>query len=166
MKIKSCLYYLGLSCFPICIMALINIFYSFYFNYLTNIKSYTLVLILSSIIGFFLYKMGKKEKDFIGIYEQLLLIILVYFSISFLILIPYYLGNYEISFIDSYFESISGLTATGFTTFEQLKILDSPIILWRSSSQWIGGFYFLIFLILIFSNKQINFKMIDLSFNL
>ena len=166
MKIKSCLYYLGLSCFPICIMALINIFYSFYFNYLTNIKSYTLVLILSSIIGFFLYKMGKKEKDFIGIYEQLLLIILVYFSISFLILIPYYLGDYGISFIDSYFESISGLTATGFTTFEHMKILDSPIILWRSSSQWIGGFYFLIFLILIFSNKQINFKMIDLSFNL
>ena len=28
MKIKSCLYYLGLSCFPVSTMALINIFYS------------------------------------------------------------------------------------------------------------------------------------------
>ena len=166
MKINSCLYYLGISCFPISIMSLINIFYSFYFDYLTNIKSYILVLILSSVVGFSLFKIGKKEKDFIGIYEQLFLILLVYFSISFLILIPFYFSDYGISFINSYFESISGLTGTGFTVFEQIKSLDSPLILWRSSSQWIGGFYFLIFLVLIFSNKQINFKMIDLSFNL
>ena len=44
--------------------------------------------------------------------------------------------------------------------------MDPPLILWRSSSQWIGGFYFLIFLVLIFSNKQVNFKMLDLTFNL
>ena len=69
-------------------------------------------------------------------------------------------------FIDSYFESISGLTGTGFTIFENVKNLDPPLILWRSSSQWIGGLYFLIFLVLIFSNKQINFKLVDFSFNL
>ena len=61
---------------------------------------------------------------------------------------------------------MSGLTGTGFTVFETIKILDQPLILWRSSSQWIGGLFFLIFLILIFSNKQINFKLIDLSFNI
>ena len=166
MKIKSCLYYLGLSYFPISCLALINIFYSYYFDYLSNIKSYLIVLFLSIVIGFIFFQIGKKEKDFIGIYEQLFLILLIYFSVSLLVLIPFYLSDYEISFINSYFESISGLTGTGFTIFDQIKILDSPLILWRSSSQWIGGFYFLIFLVLIFSNKQINFKMIDLSFNL
>ena len=79
---------------------------------------------------------------------------------------PFYFSDYGVSFVDSYFESISGLTGTGFTVFEHIKSLDSPLILWRSSSQWVGGFYFLIFLVLIFSNKQVNFKMIDLSFNL
>tara|TARA_B100000029_G_scaffold394668_1_gene392210 strand:- start:1885 stop:3243 length:1359 start_codon:yes stop_codon:yes gene_type:complete len=147
-------------------MALINIFYSFYFDYLISIKSYVVVLFLSALIGFFLFKLGKKDKNLIGIYEQILLIFLVYFLISFFISIPFYFSNYGISFVNSYFESISGLTGTGFTVFEHIKSLDSPLILWRSSSQWIGGFYFLIFLVLIFSNKQINFKMIDLSFNL
>ena len=123
-------------------MSLINIFYSFYFDYLTNIKSYILVLILSSVVGFSLFKIGKKEKDFIGIYEQLFLILLVYFSISFLILIPFYFSDYEISFINSYFESISGLTGTGFTVFEQIKSLDSPLILWRSSSNGLVVFIF------------------------
>ena len=166
MKIKSCLYYLGLSCFPVSIMALINIFYSFYFSYLDNLGSYILVLVISLLIGLVFFKLGKKERDNINIYEQLLLIFLVYFLISFFISLPFYYSSYEVSFLNSYFESISGLTGTGFTIFKYVKNLDDPLILWRSSSQWIGGFYFLIFLVLIFSNKQINFKMLDFSFNL
>ena len=166
MKIKSCLYFLGLSCFPISIMSLINIFYSFYFNHLENAISYVAVLFLSLFVGLLFFYIGKKEREIISIYEQLFLIFLVYFLISFFILVPFYFSNYSVSFIDSYFESISGLTGTGFTIFEHIKSLDQPLILWRSSSQWIGGFYFLIFLVLIFSNKQVNFKMIDLSFNL
>ena len=166
MRIKPCLYFLGLSCFPISIMSLINIFYSFYFDYLDNITSYIGTLFLSLFAGLIFFNIGKKERETINIYEQLFLIFLVYFLISFFILVPFYFSEYDVSFIDSYFESISGITGTGFTIFEHIKSLDDPLILWRSSSQWVGGFYFLIFLVLIFSNKQINFKMIDLSFNL
>jgi len=166
MKIKSCLYYLGLSCFPISVMALMNIFYSFYFDYLDNIISYVSVFFLSLFFGLIFFYIGRKEKQTISIYEQLFLVFLVYFLIPLFILMPFYFSGYEVSFIDSYFESVSGLTGTGFTIFEHIKSIDSPLILWRSSSQWIGGFYFLIFLVLIFSNKHINFKMIGLSFNL
>ena len=166
MKIKSCLYFLGLSCFPISLMSVINIFYSFYFDYLLNIKSYLLVLLLSSILGLFLFKIGKKESSNINFFDQLFLILLVYLLMSFFVLIPFYQSSYDVNFIDSFFESISGITGTGFSIFNDIRILDEPLILWRSSSQWLGGFYFLIFLVLIFSNKQINFKMVDLSFNL
>tara|TARA_B100000945_G_scaffold308518_1_gene298321 strand:- start:2100 stop:3515 length:1416 start_codon:yes stop_codon:yes gene_type:complete len=166
MKIKSCLYYLGLSCFPISFLSIINIFYSYYFNYLDNLISYALVAFLSISIGFIFYYAGRKDKDTIGIYEQLFLIFLIYFLISVFFLIPFYLSSYNVSFINSYFESVSGITGTGFSIFNKINILDEPLILWRSTSQWLGGFYFLIFLVLIFSNKQVNFKMIDFSFNL
>jgi len=165
MKLKPCIYYLGLSCFPISIMALLNIFYSFYFDYLLNIQTYVAVLFLSLIVGFNLYNFGKKEKENINIFEQIFTILLIYFFISFFIQIPFYFSEYNVSFLESYFESISGLTGTGFTIFENLRFLDDPILLWRSSSQWIGGFYFLIFLVLIFSNKQLNFKLLDLVYN-
>ncbi len=165
MKLKPCIYYLGLSCFPISIMALINIFYSFYFDYLLNIQTYVAVLFLSLIFGFNLFNFGKKEKENINIFEQIFTIILIYFFISFFIQIPFYFSEYNVSFLESYFESISGLTGTGFTIFENLRFLDDPILLWRSSSQWIGGFYFLIFLVLIFSNKQLNFKLLDLIYS-
>ncbi len=165
MKFKPCTYYLGLSCFPISIMALLNIFYSFYFDYLLNVQAYIAVLFLSLIVGFNLYNFGKKEKENINIFEQIFTILLIYFLISFFIQIPFYFSEYKVSFLESYFESISGLTGTGFTIFENIRFLDDPILLWRSSSQWIGGLYFLIFLILIFSNKQLNFKLLDLTYN-
>lgn len=165
MKLKPCIYYLGLSCFPIAIMALLNIFYSFYFDYLLNIQTYIAVLFLSLIVGFNLYNFGKKEKENINIFEQIFTILLIYFLISFFIQIPFYFSEYKVSFLESYFESISGLTGTGFTVFENIRFLDDPILLWRSSSQWLGGFYFLIFLVLIFSNKQLNFKLLDLTYN-
>ena len=116
-------------------------------------------------MGFNLYNFGKKEKENINIFEQIFTILLIYFLISFFIQIPFYFSEYKVSFLESYFESISGLTGTGFTIFENIRFLDDPILLWRSSSQWIGGFYFLIFLVLIFSNKQLNFKHLDLTYN-
>tara|TARA_B100000003_G_scaffold139878_1_gene125561 strand:- start:264 stop:1391 length:1128 start_codon:yes stop_codon:yes gene_type:complete len=48
-----------------------------------------------------------------------------------------------LTFLNSYFESISGFTSTGFTIFENIKHIDQSLILWRSSTQWIGGLYFL-----------------------
>tara|TARA_Y100000590_G_scaffold467791_1_gene647992 strand:+ start:5569 stop:6840 length:1272 start_codon:yes stop_codon:yes gene_type:complete len=118
------------------------------------------------LVGLIFFRIGKNHREFIDIYEQIFLIILVYFLISLFISIPFYFSDYNLSFINSYFESVSGLTGTGFSVIKDINSLDSPLVLWRSSSQWIGGFYFLIFLVLIFSNKQINLKLIDFSFNL
>ena len=145
MNIKPSLYFLGLSCFPISLMSIINIFYCFYFKHLENINSYILVIVLTLIIGLSFFFIGKKNKNKIDFYDELFLLILVYFLISFFISVPFYLSNYNISFLDSYFESISGLTGTGFTIIDKIEKIDDPLILWRSSSQWIGGMYFLIF---------------------
>ena len=165
MNFKGISYYLGIFCFPVSILAFINILYSSYFDYFLSIESYFTTLILSLFIGLGLCFFGKKSEKKINFIEQLLLIIFVYILISFLISIPFYLSNYQVTFINSIFESISGLTGTGFSIFKNIKYLDPTLILWRSSSQWIGGLYFLFFLIIIFSNRQFNFKMNDLTFS-
>ena len=93
------------------------------------------------------------------------LVILIYVVVSILISIPYYLSNYQITFINSIFESFSGITGTGFSIFDNVKYLDPTLLLWRSSSQWIGGLYFLIFLFLFFSNNQFNYKLTKLVYS-
>ena len=165
MNLRGISYYLGLFCFPISILAFINILYSSYFDYFLSINAYVTTLIISITSGCLLLFFSKNAKKKINFIEQLILIIFVYVLVSFFVSLPFYLSNYQVTFINSIFEAISGLTGTGFSIFENIKYLDPTLILWRSSSQWIGGLYFLFFLILIFSNKQFNFKMNDLTFS-
>ena len=159
MNYKAIIFYLGLFIFPLSGLAFLNILYSTYFDYFLSIESYTITFFLTLIAGSFFYFYGKNALKKVSFYDQLVLIILVYFTSSIFISLPYYLSNYQITFIDAIFESFSGLTTTGFTIFENIKYLDPTLILWRSSSQWIGGLYFFIFLIIIFSNNQYNYRL-------
>ena len=165
MNFKSISFFLSLFCFPISFLAFINILYSSYFDYFLSIEGYFATLIISLILGLFLYFFGKNANKSITFIEQLLLILLVYLVIGILISFPFYLSNLNITFSNAFFESISGLTGTGFSVFINIKYLDPTLILWRSSSQWIGGLYFLLFLILLFSNKTFSFKMTNLTFS-
>ena len=164
MNFKSISFFLGIFCFPISLLSFINILYSSYFDYFLSVESYIATLVISLFFGSGLCFFGKKSKKKINFIEQLILIILVYFITGLLISIPFYLSNFKITFLSALFESISGLTGTGFSIFENIKYLDPTLILWRSSSQWIGGLYFLIFLLIIFSNKSFNFKMTSLTY--
>jgi len=159
MNYKAIIFYLGLFIFPLSGLAFLNILYSTYFDYFLSIESYTITFFLTLLAGSFFCFYGKNALKKVSFYDQLLLIILVYFTSSIFISLPYYLSNYQITFVDAIFESFSGLTTTGFTIFENIKYLDPTLILWRSSSQWIGGLYFFIFLIIIFSNNQYNYRL-------
>ena len=134
MNIKTICFYLGLFCFPISILSFINILYSSYFDYYLSIESYFITLFISLTFGFGLYFLGKNTDKKINFIDQLILIILVYFIIGLLVSVPFYLSNLQITFISSFFEAISGLTGTGFSTFKNIKYLDPTLILWRSSS--------------------------------
>ena len=165
MNFKGISHYISLSCYPVAFLSFFNILYSSYFDHFLNTNSYIIILIISLLLGLSFYFIGKDSNKNIKFYEQLLLILIIYLLISLLISIPYYLSDYQITFIDSYFEAVSGLTTTGFTIFDNIKYLDPTLILWRSSSQWIGGLFFLIFLILVFSNFKNNYKITNLVFN-
>ena len=164
MNYRGISFYLSLFCFPVSILAFINILYSSYFDFYLSIESYLITLLFSLILGSGLIYYGKNADKKINFIDQLILIVSVYLVIGFLISIPFYKSNLQISFVNAFFESISGLTSTGFSTFSNVKYLDPTLILWRSSSQWIGGLFFITFLILLFSNKTFNYKMTNLTF--
>tara|TARA_E500000331_G_scaffold322571_1_gene337534 strand:- start:96 stop:1502 length:1407 start_codon:yes stop_codon:yes gene_type:complete len=151
------LIYLGIFSLIIFVLSFFNIIYSYYFNLYLNIDSYVYSLILSLFIGLlFLFK--KKDTYKISIYHKILTVISGYFLLPLILSIPFFLSIYNISFLDSYFETISGFTSTGFTIFENIKHLDQSLILWRSSTQWIGGLYFLFSIILLIDIFDNNLK--------
>ena len=137
------------------LISFLHILYSYYFNLYLNVDTYFYTLIISSIISFIFFK-TKISKDKSNIFDKIITILLGYFLIPLILLIPFYLSIYNFTFINSFFESVSGFTSTGFSTIENIKHIDQSLILWRSSIQWIGGFYFLfsiIFLIDIYDES-------------
>ena len=151
------IYYLRFFTTIISILCFFNILYSYYFNLYLNIDAYFYTFLISLIpLLSFLLKSSDLKK--VSIYYKIQTVILGYFTLPVIIALPYYLSIYNITFIDAYFESISGFTSTGFTIFENIKHLDESIIIWRSSSQWIGGLYFLFSILLLIDIFDDNLK--------
>ena len=138
-------------------LSFLNIIYSYYFNLYLNLDTYVYTLIISLILSSFLFIRNKQNLK-ITIFDKILIVILGYITLPLVISIPYFLSIYNISFINCYFEAISGFTSTGFTIFNNIKNIDESLVLWRASSQWIGGLYFLFSLIILIDIFDKNLK--------
>ena len=153
LQIKYLSFFFGISS----ILSFFNIIYSYYFNLYLNLDTYYYTLLSSFLIFLIFYKFGIENKKS-NIFEKILTIFLGYLLIPLILSIPFYLSIYNLTFLNSYFESISGFTSTGFTIFENIKLIDESLILWRSSIQWIGGLYFLFSIIYLIDIYDESFK--------
>lgn len=149
--------YLSLFFGVISILSFFNIIYSYYLNLYLNLDTYYLSFIISLIIFILFYKLKVQEKK-PNIYSKILTIFFGYILIPLVLSIPFYFSIYNLTFINSYFEAISGFSSTGFTIFENIKNIDQSLILWRSSTQWIGGLYFLFSIIFLIDIYDESFK--------
>ena len=159
--------YLSFFFILISVFSFLNIIYSYYFNLYLNLNTYYFSLLPSLIIGLFFYKIKEINKK-PTIFEKILTVFLGYVLIPIILSLPLYFSIYNLTFINSLFESVSGFTSTGFTIFDNIKHIDQGLILWRSSIQWIGGLYFLfsiIFLIDIYDDSLKKSLTNFLSFN-
>ena len=150
--------YFGIFFLIISFFSFFNIIYSYYFNLLNNLNNYIFTFFITLIIGLFLIIFKKYKFEKISLIERILIVLIGYITLPAIISIPFYLSLNEIGLINCYFEAISGFTSTGFTIFSDLKQLDQTLILWRSSSQWIGGLYFLFSILLLIDLFDENLK--------
>ena len=150
--------YIGSFLIFISILSFINIIYSNYFDIFFNIETYVYTFAISFILGSLLFYLNRKSIKKITLYEKIFTVLFGYFLFPMIISIPYYFSIQNISLLNSYFEAISGFTSTGFTIFDNIKQLDESLILWRSTSQWIGGIYFLFSILLLIDIFDKNLK--------
>ena len=153
LQIKYLSFFFGL----ITILSFFNLIYSYYLNLYLNLDTYYFSLIISLIISILFYKIKTLDKK-PSIFEKILTVFFGYILIPLVLSIPFYFSIYNITFLNSFFEAISGFTSTGFTIFENIKHIDQSLILWRSTTQWIGGLYFLFSIIYLIDIYDESFK--------
>ena len=153
LQIKYLSFFFGI----VSILSFFNILYSYYFNLYLNLDTYYYTLVTSFILFIVLFKFGKYDFKS-NIFEKILTIFLGYLLIPLVLSIPFYFSIYNLTFSNSFFEAISGFTSTGFTVFDNIKLVDQSLIIWRSSTQWIGGLYFLFSIIYLIDIYDDSFK--------
>ena len=95
--------------------------------------------IITIIFGtlFFLSNLDHDKK--LNLQQAFLLTALSWLSIAIFGSLPFIFSNLNLSFTDSFFESMSGITTTGSTILSNLEITPKSILLWRAVLQWLGG---------------------------
>lgn len=63
--------------------------------------------------------------------------------------LPFVLSGEIPSYIDAFFETVSGFTTTGASILDNVEAMSEGVLLWRSFTHWIGGMGVLVFIMAI-----------------
>ncbi len=111
------------------------------------VLAYLLTMILAGGGGYLLHRLIHHSIN-INISAGMIICGLGWLLASGIIAVPFTLG-FEMSFLDAYFEAMSGFTTTGITLLDGLETRPLSLIFLRSMIQWLGGLGILSFFLMI-----------------
>ena len=118
-------------------------------------RAFAVTILIMVPLAFLLRRIKIKHKE---IYEKegFLIVGLTWIVISIFGALPFVISGAIPSFIDAFFETVSGFTTTGATILSEIESLPKGILFWRSFTHWIGGMGFLIFILAIAPSLSSN----------
>lgn len=122
-----------------------SLFISFY-DKGTDFLPFLVTIIITLILGLVLSR-SKSKDNLISAKDGLAIVALGWLTISILGALPLFLAKATPSYIDAFFEIVSGFTTTGASVIDNVELLPRGILFWRSFSHWIGGMGILVFTI-------------------
>ena len=97
---------------------------------------------VTAFIGILLVLTNLEENRKLNLQQAFLLTTLSWLSIAIFGCIPFFLSNLNLSFVDAFFESMSGITTTGSTIITDLDNAPKSILIWRAILQWLRWYWY------------------------
>ena len=94
------------------------------------------ITVLAGLIFHILFRRAKT--DSISQREGMAIVAIGWTAVGLFGALPFYIGN-GFSFVDAFFESVSGFTTTGSSILTNIEALSRGLLFWRSFIQWLGG---------------------------
>lgn len=92
------------------------------------------------LLGGLIYLPVRKERRELRLRDGFVVVVACWLVLALVGALPFILLEQpEISFVDAFFESMSGLTTTGATMFQNLEGLPRAVLYFRQQLQWLGG---------------------------
>lgn len=128
------------------VLLILPVFFAIAIKEYSVIDSFLTSSAIALISGFLLQIFFKHHR--VHFKESMLICGLAWVLLCIFAALPFFFETGK-SFIDSYFETVSGFTTTGITIYTDIESLDKTIILWRSFTQWLGGLGIITFFLAI-----------------
>ena len=97
-----------------------------------------IISISSFLFGLLSIIFTRKKIENLSFKDSFIIVSFSWVIISLFGSLPYYF-LLDVSFVDAFFETISGFTTTGASIFPNVEILPKSILYWRSLTNWLGG---------------------------
>ena len=134
---KTVFFTLGILQIILGVFMLIPIIVQFFYNEIDS--SFFGASIVTIIFGTLFYLSNLDHEKKLNLQQAFLLTALSWISIAIFGALPFVFSSFEFSFINAFFESMSGITTTGSTIISDLENMPKGILLWRAILQWLGG---------------------------
>ncbi len=105
----------------------------------SDMVPFVISILATSFTGLILTQVKLENKAKIKTREGLAIVTLGWLFASLFGALPFYLSGSVPTFIDAFFETVSGFTTTGATIITNIEILPRGLLFWRSFTHWIGG---------------------------
>ena len=131
-----------------------SLFWSLYYSeqdYLSFLQSIGLTISIGVFFYILSYTKSKKYND-LKSKDGFIIVTAGWLIMGLFSSLPFYFSNINLTFIDSFFEAMSGLTTTGATILGDdilIEDLSYGLLFWRSFTQFIGGMGIIVFSIAI-----------------
>ena len=115
-------------------------FLAYFFEEREFVYNFIVTGFVTFLIGCFLFFLASEKNGDLRTKDGFIITIFFWTVLGFFGSIPFYLAELEgVSYIDSLFESISGLTTTGATVLVGLDDMPKSLLFYRHLLQWLGG---------------------------
>jgi len=113
---------------------------------------YTIAIIL--FLSGALYLLCRKAGKSFGVQEGMICVSASWLFMSLLGALPFYFSGAIGSYVDAFFETVSGFTTTGASILSDVESLPKGLLYWRSFTHWVGGMGVLVFLLAFSSGGE------------
>lgn len=151
---KTILHYIGHTLIFLAFAMLIPLIIAFIYNEPKYYISFILSAAISAVIGFSLYTLFKVEME-LNLKSAMVFSTIIWLAACALGALPYYFSG-ELSYLNAYFEAMSGFTTTGFSMYSNLDAVSYTINFWRAFTQWIGGLGIIFLLLAVLRSTGVD----------
>lgn len=114
--------------------------------------SFAVAIVASLAVGTFLTVAFKPSSKVIFAKEGFVIVALCWLVLSAIGALPFYLSREIPSYIDAFFETVSGFTTTGASILTDVEGMSKGLLFWRSFTHWLGGMGVLVFVMAVVNN--------------